>query len=163
MYSQQEGEEVTADAVAVLGEAVQNLVAARLGRALLPLGILFAWGTIAVVGQAHGRVAVGAVVAAAAMLAYGMRIVQETLGRTHRSWMTLAMASSVVPPVYALFILGWQGFRMLATASTSTTVVSAILYIVLGVWVLRSWMRVVEVERLARSVVANLESPGGGT
>ncbi len=95
------------------------------------------------------------------MLAYGLRIVQRALGRPHHAWMALAMATSVIPPFYALYVVGWRGLRGLALAPSWPAVVTATLSVALGVWVLRGWMKVVEIERLARIMTLKLDGEGG--
>lgn len=71
------------------------------------------------------------------------------------------MLTSVVPPVYALYVLGWRGLRALAEGLSSVGVLVAVLHVLVGVWLLRSWMRVVEIERLVE--VMSVHSEGEGT
>jgi len=149
-----------------VGIAIQNLAATRLGRGFVPLGILGAVGAVEVLvaglSTAAGWVLVlGAVATATEMLAYGQRVVQRTFGRPRKAWMKAAAVASVVPPVYAVYVLGWRGLRALATGPTLPEIVLAILLGWLGVWVLRCWTRVVELERLARVMTSNLDEYGG--
>jgi hypothetical protein len=148
-----------------VGDAIQALMAARLGRGFVPLGVLFAMGLGAwLLGAPGGQaLAFGAILAGAAMLSYGLRIVQRALGRPHRAWMSLAMAASVVPPAFALYVLGWRGLRALAGAGSPGSLALATLLFALGVWVLRVWMRVVEVERLAQIMTTNPNEDGGSS
>jgi hypothetical protein len=145
-----------ADATRAVVEAIQSLVAARLGRAFLPAALLFAWGAARVVRGAEPWVAVGAVLTSAAMLAHGQRTVQRLLHRERR-WMSAAALASAIPPLYGLWIVGWLGLRAAATESGLVAVTSAIAYVGLGVWLLRCWLKLLEVERLARVMV---QGPG---
>ena len=141
--------------------AIQNLVASRLGRGFVPLGLLFAWGVGAMFFGGGVALPGGAVAAAAAMLAYGLRIVQRAFGRPKRPWMSLALAFSVVPPLYSIYVLGWLGLRGFTMGFGLSTILSATLSTALGVWALRSWMKVVEIERLAQIMTMNLDGEGG--
>ena len=147
----------------VVGGAIQKLMAARLGRAFLPLGVLFAFGFAGLLRGSPGAfgVALGAVAAGGAMLGYGLRVVQRTLGRPRRVWMLVASAASVVPPLYALYVLGWRGLRAMAEGGGSMALLVGAVHFVLGVWVLRSWMRVLELERLARIMTMGSDHDGG--
>ena len=141
--------------------AIQNLMANRLGRGFLPLGLLFAWGAVGMFFGGGLALPAGAVASAAAMLAYGLRIVQRAFGGPDRPWMLLASVGSIVPPVFSVYVLGWLGLRGFTLGFTATTLLSATLSTVLGVWALRSWMKVVEIERLAGVMAMNLEEKGG--
>ncbi|MDH3272318.1 MAG: hypothetical protein OEN56_13345 [Gemmatimonadota bacterium] len=151
------------DAEALVANAIQDLVAARLGRGFVPLALLFGVGAVDVLRAAPGGwlLAGGALFASGAMLACGLRIVQRSLSRPDRPWMEFAMLTSVVPPVYALYVLGWRGLRALAEGLSSVGVLVAVLHVLVGVWLLRSWMRVVEIERLVE--VMSVHSEGEGT
>lgn len=145
-----------------MGGAIQNLVAARLARGFVPLAGLFVAGIVGLLG---GRplaivVAAGSVATAAAMLAYGLAVVDSVSGRVGGVRKAMVTACSVVPPVYGIFIAGWPGLQALTSASGWVAVLLATLYTVVGVWVLRSWLRVVEVRRLARSMVLPNDVPG---
>ena len=150
--------------VAVRG-AVQNLMAARLGRAFVPLVVAFAvhFGRMILRVPEALWIALAAVVAGLATLAYGLRVVQRALDRPNRAWMSLAMVTSVIPPIFALYLLAWEGLRRFAPGATAVTIVVATFHIVLGVWVLRTWMKVVEIERLARIMLMNPYQDGGST
>lgn len=151
------------DPRAVVQNAVQNLMAARLGRAFVPLGVAFLIHFGRLVFRVPGSTwaALGAVAAGLATLAYGLRVVQRALERPERLWMSFAMATSVIPPAFALYLLGWEGFRRLSPGAGGLTLVVAILHVGLGVWVLRTWMKVVEIERLARVMLMNPYQDGG--
>lgn len=138
------------------------MTATRLGRGLIPLTILFATGSVGVIRSSPEGwlTCLGAAAASASMLAYGLRVVQRAMGRRRRPWMRMASVGSVVPTLYGLYVVGWRGFRGLTLASGADAVVPAILFGVMGVWVLLTWMRVVEVRRLARVMVSNLDGDG---
>lgn len=147
--------------VAAIADGIQNIMAARLGRGFRPLAVLFAAGAVGVFGGPGPGLplAVGALLASAEMLAYGMRIVQRAIGRPTRLWMHVAMWSSVFPPLFAAWVFGWLGLRGLAVTPFGIGSLGAFLFVVLGVWFVRSWMQVVEVERLANVMLLNI---GGG-
>ena len=149
------------DPHAAVNSAIQNLMATRLGRGFVPLGLLFAWGVGSTVYGGDVIVPAGALASAAAMLGYGLRIVQRALGRPDRPWMLLASAGSVIPPLFSIYVLGWLGLRGFTLGFAVSSVLSATLGTVLGVWALRSWMKVVEIERLARIMTMNLDGEGG--
>lgn len=138
----------------LVGRAIQELTAARLGRGLLPLVVTLVAGIAQLVSQGSNSpgavtLIVGAAAAGAAMLAYGLRVTQQAFARPVRKWMSLAMLGSVIPPFFSLYVLGWQGLRSLAGGGDLPTLASGLLFTLLGIWLMRSWMRVVEVERLA--------------
>ena len=141
--------------------AIQNLMANRLGRGFLPLGLLFTWGAVGMFFGGGVALPAGAVASAAAMLAYGLRIVQRAFGSPDRPWMLLASVGSIVPPLFSVYVLGWLGLRGFTLGFAATTILSATLSTVLGVWALRSWMKVVEIESLARIMTMNLDGEGG--
>jgi hypothetical protein len=148
------------DATKVVGNAIQDLTAARLGRGLMPLGVLAVAGGVqlATVGPAgpDGLALVGgASMSAAAMIAYGQRVVQLAFGRPARWWMTLAAVGSLIPPAFGVYVLGWRGLRTFALGGGWVDASLAILHGALGVWVLRSWLGVMQVERLARTMTVN--------
>jgi hypothetical protein len=45
---------------------------------------------------------------AAAMIAYGQRVVQHAFGRPPRWWMALAAVGSSIPPAFGVYVLGWH-------------------------------------------------------
>jgi len=140
--------------------AVQDLVAKRLGRGFVPLAVLFAVGIVQrLVASSGGALPLsgGALVAGCAMLAYGLRISQNAFGRPHRPWMSAAMLGSLVPPIFALYVLAWRGLRQMAVGDGLSDVGVGIAFAAVGTWVMRSWMKVVEVERLARVMTIDLE------
>jgi hypothetical protein len=143
-----------------VAQAVQDLVAARLGRGFVPLAILFAVGLAEQIVRGGLRVpllSVGALGAAAAMLAYGLRISQRAFARPHRAWMSWAMLGSLVPPFFAVYVLGWRGLRQLAAGEGPGGLGVGIAFAVLGTWAMRGWMKVVEVERLAQVMTMDMD------
>lgn len=151
----------SADPYAAVNAAIQNLMATHLGRAFVPLGLLFAWGMVAAFFGGGFLMPLGALASSAATLAYGQRIVQRAFGRPHRPWMTAASMASVLPPVFSVYVLGWLGLRGFTLGFAASTVISATLSSLLGVWTLGSWMKIVEIERLARIMTINLDGEGG--
>jgi hypothetical protein len=75
--------------------------------------------------------------------------------------MTLAFVGSVVPPGFGLWVLGWEGLRVLSTGPAGPGLLIAILHTGLGVWVLRTWLKVLEIERLAQIMLLNPNDDGG--
>ena len=149
-----------ADALLVVATAVQDLVAARLGRSFVPLAVLFVVGIVERFASSDGEALVlcsGAVGAACAMLAYGLRTAQRAFARPPRAWMAWVTVGSLVPPAFALYVLAWRGLRQLATGGDASGFGVGIAFAVLGTWVMRTWMRVVEVERLAQVMTMDIE------
>lgn len=146
----------------MVASAIQDLVVTRLGRGFLPLAGLFAAGLVASFASAgHGWwTAVGALAAAGVMLLYGLSIVEGARGRPRRSWMIATGVVAFVPPLYGVYVLGWLGLRSFTTLDGVPSLVRATLYVILGVWVLRAWLRVVEVRRLARVMASNTDGEG---
>ncbi|MGD8729560.1 MAG: hypothetical protein PVF90_07630 [Gemmatimonadota bacterium] len=144
----------------VVATAVQDLVATRLGRGFVPLAVLFLVG---IAEQFLGDgfhapvISLGALGAAVTMLAYGLRISQRAFDRPHRAWMSWAMVGSVVPPLFALYVLAWRGLRVIAGGGGATAVAVGIAFAAMGAWAMRAWMKVVEVERLAQVMTIDLE------
>ncbi len=136
-------------------------MAARLARGFVPVGILFLVGVVQFVRGTEVWVPVGAILAGGAMLGYGLRIVQKAFARPKRLWMTLAVAGGIIPPLFSVYLIGWKGLRGLAQGGGFPGIALAILLGGLGVWVLRCWMKVVEVERLARVMAVNTDEEGG--
>lgn len=138
-----------------VAHAIQRLAAARLGRAFVPLGVLVGMGVAqALTGRGGLLLAAGAPLAALAMLGYGLRVVQGAFGRPRRPWMALAALASVVPPAYALWVLGWLGLRGLASAGGIFSGGWAAAHLLVGIWLLRGWMRLLELSRLAEAMSA---------
>jgi hypothetical protein len=126
----------------------------------VPLTILFVVGVVQrffVSGSTDPLLPLGALSAGCAMLAYGLRISQRAFDRPHRAWMSWAMLGSLVPPVFAVYVLGWLGLRQLATSRGLPDLAVGIAFAVLGTWAMRSWMKVVEVERLSQVMTMDLE------
>ncbi|GMV06118.1 MAG: hypothetical protein AMXMBFR53_23940 [Gemmatimonadota bacterium] len=134
----------------VVGRAIQDLAAVRLGRGFVPLALLFLLGLGQMLARSGGFVlAAGAPLSAGAMLAYGMRVVQRAFGRGGRPWMAAAAAAGLVPPAFGVYVLGWEGLRGVAQASGFASGAAGLLLAVLGTWVLRAWMQILELRRLA--------------
>ena len=151
----------------VVGRAIQDLTAARLGRGFLPLGVLAAVGAVQLaLGEERGRGAAlltGALASAPAMLAYGLRGVQLAFGRPHQPWMFLAGAGGLIPLSLGVYTLGWLGLRSAVPWSgfSAAGVASGVLFSLLGIWVLRAWWRLIEVQGLARVMALPAEGEGG--
>ena len=140
---------------------IQDLVATRLGRGFVPLGLLFGAGVVQLfmAGLTSAEaltLTLGAAAAASAMLAYGQRIVRQTFRRPHRVWMSVAVWGSLVPPAFAVYVLGWRGLRLLAAGSLPGFG-AGLAFAALGTWCMRSWMKVVEIDRLARIMSVGLD------
>lgn len=153
-------------AARVVGRAIQDLTAARLGRAFLPLAVggAVGLGEVLVAGAAGPGgwiLLLGAPVTAGAMLAYGLRGVRLAFGRPSRPWMAVAAVGGLVPLFFGTYVLGWRGLRTMARGDGASLLVGAGLAL-LGVWILRAWLRVVEVRRLAEAMTGTGEPEGGG-
>lgn len=137
----------------VVGRAIQDLTAKRLGRAFLPLGVLTLAGLARLLVGGPGRpepwvLLLGGPASAAAMLAYGVRGVQRAFGRPRRGWMRLAAVGGLVPPAFGLYVLGWLGLREMARGGAAALAIGALLA-ALALWTLGGWLRLLEVQRLA--------------
>ena len=146
-----------------VGQAIQGLTAARLGRGFIPLGVLALAGVVQAVrgsgGLAEGLVlGFGALAASVAMLGFGLRISQLAFGLPERAWMRLAMWGSLVPPVYAVYVLAWRGLGEFVTGSGASGFFAAIFFATMGGWAMRSWMRVSEVQRLSKVMAMGLST-----
>ncbi len=140
----------------VVGRAIQDLTAKRLGRAFLPLAALTLAGVARLVVGGVGRpepwtLAVGGPLVAAVMLAYGVRGVQRAFGRPAGGWSALVGPASLLPPVYGLYVVGWLGLREMARGGGASLAGGALLA-ALGAWALLGWMRLLEVQRLAETM-----------
>lgn len=148
-------------AAQTVGQAIQKLAAKRLGRAFLPLGLLFLGGLGQMLATGGGLVlAAGAPLSAGAMLAYGLRVVERAFGKPPRPWMALAVAGSVVPPAYGVWVLGWGGLRTLAGGGGVLAGALGVVLSVLGLWVLRAWVRILELHRLAEVMALGAAGQG---
>jgi hypothetical protein len=140
----------------VVGRAIENLAAARLARAFIPLaGVSLAGIAQALSGlrvEEGLALALAAPLAAGASLAYALRVVQKALGRKHRPWMTLAAIASVFPPGLAVYVIGWRGLREVGTWSGPAGVAAGLGFVALGVWTLRAWLRILELQRLSKAM-----------
>lgn len=143
-----------------IADAIQNLMAARLGRSFRPLALLCVVGAVGILGGPGPGLplALGAILASAEMLGYGLRIVQSALGRPKRLWMYLASWASLFPALFGGgYVFGWLGLRGLTVTPFGVGWLGPILFVVSGVWVVRSWMQVAEIERLAKVMMLNVE------
>jgi len=140
----------------VVATAVQDLVAKRLGRGFVPF-VVGVVQRLVTSGDGALWLSAGALATTVAMLGYGLRISQRAFGRPHRAWMSLAMLGSLVPLVFGLYVLGWLGLRRMATGEGLTAIGFGIAFAAMGSWVMRAWMKVVEVERLAQVMTMDLE------
>lgn len=146
-----------------VGRAIQRMAAARLGRGFVPLALLFFAGVGEMLSGSGGlALALGALLSAGAMLAYALRIVQRAFGRSAAPWMSLAGAAGVIPLAYGLWVLGWLGLRGVAAAGGLVASVWAVLLSVLGVWVLRAWLKIQELHALAEAMALGLPGDGDG-
>ncbi|NJD17948.1 MAG: hypothetical protein FIA95_01500 [Gemmatimonadetes bacterium] len=147
------------EAAQTVGRAIQKLAAARLGRGFVPLALLFLVGIAQMLRGSGGLVlALGAPISAGAMLAYALRVVERAFGRPSRPWMPLAGAAGVVPPAFGLWVLGWLGLRALAGGGGVIATVSAVVLTALGAWVLRAWLKILELHTLAEAMSVGLPS-----
>ena len=149
------------DALQLVGRAIQDLAATRLGRAFLPLALVFLVGVGEMLTGARGwDLAFTAPLAAAAMLAHGLRVVQQAFGRPHRWWMGLTPVVGILPLGLGLYVLGWRGLKTLAAYSGLSELFSGVFFTVLGLWVLRVWTKLLELGTLADAMVIGDGSGG---
>lgn len=142
------------DALQAVGRAIQDLAVARLGRAFVPVALIFLVGLGEMLTGARGlELAFAAPLAAAAMLAHGLRVVQQTFGRPPRWWAALTPAAGVLPLGLGLYVLGWRGLRTLAAYHGLTELVSGVFFTLVGLWILRMWTKLLELGTLADAMV----------
>ena len=142
-----------------VGQAIQALMATRLGRGFVPLGLIAVAGLLEQVwpgftGGGGLVLVLGAVAAGAAKLSFGVRVSQLAFARPERSWMAAAMLLSLIPPAFALYVFAWRGLRFFVVGSGVSGLVTATFFTMMGVWAMRAWMKVAELERLARAMQA---------
>jgi hypothetical protein len=151
------------EAAQIVGRAIQRLAAARLGRGFVPLALLFLMGVGRMLWGSGGLVlALGAPLAAGAMLVHAQRVVQRAFGRPPRAWMSLAGPAWVVPVGFGVWVLGWLGLRGVAVGGGVISVTSALLFAGLGAWVLRAWHEILELHSLAEAMIPTPPGERGG-
>ena len=142
------------NALPLVGQAIQNLAAARLGRAFIPLGLLFLVGVGEMMAGVRGwALAGGAPLAAGGMLAHSLRVVQRAFGRPQRLWMVLAPGAGVFPLLLGVYVFGWRGLRALSAFDGVGELGAALFFTVVGLWVLRGWMKLLELAHLTDSMI----------
>ena len=145
----------------VVGGAIQDMAAKRLGKGFMPLGCAFAVGLAQLFTHGPGSaeaigLAAGAPLAAGAMLAHGLRIVQAAFLKPHRPWMTLASLGTVIPPLFGVYLFGWRGLREIASGAGADSAVLGVLFTALGIWALVTWMKLNELIGLTRVMVGGM-------
>jgi len=68
--------------------------------------------------------------------------------------MAAAMLFSLIPPAFALYVFAWRGLRFFVVGSGVSGLVTATFFTMMGVWAMRAWMKVAELERLSRAMQA---------
>ena len=137
-----------------MGRVIQDLMAGRLGRGFVPLGVLSVVGLLELLSidfiAGDGLVLVlGAIAAGVAMLSYGLRVSQLAFGRGKRPWMSAAMLFSLIPPGFAVYVLAWRGLRLFVVGTGVSGLATAGFFTVAGAWTMYSWTNVAELERLS--------------
>jgi hypothetical protein len=135
---------------------IQDLMAGRLGRGFVPLGVLSVVGLLELLSidfiAGDGLVLVlvlGAIAAGVAMLSCGLRVSQLAFGRAKRPWMSAAMLFSLIPPGFAVYVLAWRGLRLFVVGTGVSGLATAGFFTVAGAWTMYSWTKVAELERLS--------------
>jgi len=150
--------------VDAVGAAIQNLIATRVGRGFVPLAMVFGFGVLQFANEgwtpASMAVVAGSLLAAVAMLSYGLRVAQLAFGHTERVWMNFALWASIIPPVFSLYLLVWRGLRWFLVGEGLSGAATAIFFTVIGGWAMKAWMKVVEVERLAEVMLMGPQTGG---
>ena len=137
-----------------MGRVIQDLMAGRLGRGFVPLGVLSVVGLRELLSidfiAGDGLVLVlGAIAAGVAMLSCGLRVSQLAFGRVKRPWMSAAMLFSLIPPGFAVYVLAWRGLRLFVVGTGVSGLATAGFFTVAGAWTMYSWTKVAELERLS--------------
>ena len=138
----------------VVGRAIQELMANRLGRGFMPLALLSVVGLLDLLwfdftGGDGFELVLGAIAAGVAMLCYGLRVSQLAFGHAQRPWMSAAMLFSLIPPGFAVYVLAWRGLRFFVVGSGVSGLATSIFFTLAGGWVMYSWTKVAELERLS--------------
>jgi hypothetical protein len=133
---------------------IQDLMAGRLGRGFVPLGVLSVVGLRELLSidfiAGDGLVLVlGAIAAGVAMLSCGLRVSQLAFGPAKRPWMSAAMLFSLIPPGFAVYVLAWRGLRLFVVGTGVSGLATAGFFTVAGAWTMYSWTKVAELERLS--------------
>ncbi len=149
-----------------VGRAIQELMASRLGRGFMPLGLLATVGLFELlsfdfIGGEGFTLVLGAVASGAAMLSYGLRVSQLAFGRAERPWMSAARLASLIPPGFALYVLAWRGLRFFVVGSGVSGLVTSIFFTVMGVWAMHAWMKIAELERLSLAMQSGANGEPG--
>jgi len=137
-----------------VGRVIQDLMAGRLGRGFVPLGVLSVVGLRELLSidfiAGDGLVLVlGAIAAGVAMLSCGLRVSQLAFGPAKRPWMSAAMLFSLIPPGFAVYVLAWRGLRLFVVGTGVSGLATAGFFTVAGAWTMYSWTKVAELERLS--------------
>ena len=137
-----------------MGRVIQDLMAGRLGRGFVPLGVLSVVGLLELLSidfiAGDGLVlGLGAIAAGVAMLSCGLRVSQLAFGRAKRPWMSAAMLFSLIPPGFAVYVLAWRGLRLFVVGTGVSGLATAGFFTVAGAWTMYSWTKVAELERLS--------------
>ncbi len=137
-----------------MGRVIQDLMAGRLGRGFVPLGVLSVVGLRELLSidfiAGDGLVLVlGAIAAGVAMLSCGLRVSQLAFGPAKRPWMSAAMLFSLIPPGFAVYVLAWRGLRLFVVGTGVSGLATAGFFTVAGAWTMYSWTKVAELERLS--------------
>lgn len=144
----------------VVARAVEDLTARRLGRAFLPLGLLFAAGVVLWVTWGVGSLegillTLGAPASAGAMVLEGVRVVRETLDdEAGGGWIRLAPLAGLLPPAYGTYALVAVGLLPLTREAAGTAAIAGSVFVILvaGRYLWLLW-RLSEVRTLARTMV----------
>ena len=149
-----------------IGRAIQTLMAARLRRGFMPLGLLALAGLLEQVwpdftGGGGFVLVLGALAAGVATLSFGLRVSQLAFARAHRPWMSAAMFFSLLPPGFALYVLAWRGLRFFVVGSGVSGLVTSIFFTVMGGWAMHSWMKIAELERLSLAMQSGANGEPG--
>lgn len=149
-----------------VGRAIQTLMAARLGRGFVPLGLLALVGLLEQVwpdftGGGGLALVLGALGAGVSKLSFGLRVSQLAFARAHRPWMSAAMLFSLIPPGFALYVLAWRGLRFFVVGSGVSGLLTSIFFTVMGAWAMHAWMRIAELERLSLSMQSGANGEPG--
>ena len=62
----------------------------------------------------------------------------------------------MLPPAFGIWVLGWLGLRAVAEGAGLVGVMSGLVLAGLGIWVLRGWVQILELHRLAETMALDL-------
>ena len=105
--------------------------------------------------------ALGSVVTAAAMLAYGQLAVHKAFGRPRRAWMVVATMGGLLPYVFGVYVVVDFGLMPLRGGLGLGRVLATLFFVGMGAWCLRSQWRLTDLHVFVGSLTEPVAESGG--